>query len=99
MIVLHAVSYFNDVGTMVGELPVAHKLATCRPTAAQRRYALVDAVGTSNWLQASVHEHVQRTCNAIQQELTPLCNAITTRIASIQSQIASDRRRELQRSL
>lgn len=99
MIVLHAVSYFNDVGTMVGELPVAHKSATCRPTAAQRRYALVDAVGTSNRLQASVHEHVQRTCDAIQQELTPLCNAITTRIASIQSQIASDGRRELQRSL
>ena len=99
MIALHAVSYFNDVGTMVGELPIAHKLETCRPAAAQRPYALVDAVGTSNRIQASVHEHVERTCTAIQQELTPLRDAITTRIDSIQSQIAADRTRELQRSL
>ena len=99
MIALHAVSYFSDVGTMVAELPIAHKVEIGRPRTAQRRHALLDAVKKSNRLRASVHEQVARTCNAIQHELTPLCAAITPRIASIQSQIASERARELQRSL
>jgi len=99
IIALHAVSYFNDVGTMVAELPIAHSLEARRPPAAQRRYALVDAAGTSHLLRASIHEHVERTCNAIQHELAPLRHAITTRIASIQSRIASERTRDVQRSL
>ena len=99
MVALHTVAYLNDVGSVVADQPVAHVVDVGRPRAEQRRYAIVDALRTSDTLRAAVREHIENTCASIERDLRPLRNAISTRIAGIRSHVASERADEVQRSL
>jgi superfamily II DNA or RNA helicase len=98
MVALHTVAYLNDVGLMIAHQPVAHVVRVSRRPG-QRRYAIVDAIRTSDALRASVRKQAEATCSAIEDDLTPLRRAIATRIAGIRSQVASERACEVQRSL
>src|SRR5688572_13211657 len=88
MAVLHSVTYFNDVGSVVADQPIAHVVDVSRPSAGERRYAIVDVIRTSDTLRAAVRKRARETCTSIELELTPLRNAISTRIGSIRSQVA-----------
>ena len=99
MVALHTVTYLNDTGSVVGQQPVAHAVEISRPRPAQRRYGMVDAIGTSDALRASVRKHAEETCASIERDLTPLRNAVSTRIGAIRALVASERACEIQRSL
>jgi superfamily II DNA or RNA helicase len=99
MAALHTVTYFNDVGSVVADQPIAHIVEVSRPRAGQRRYAIVDAIRTSDTLRTAVRKRARETCVSIELDLTPVRNAISARIASIRSQVASERARGVQRSL
>ena len=99
MVALHTVAYLNDAGLVAAHQPVAHAVEVCLPRARQRQDAIVDAIRTSDTLRAAVRKHAEETCASIEGDLTPLRSAISTRIASIRSQVASERGCEVQRSL
>jgi superfamily II DNA or RNA helicase len=99
MVALHTVAYLNDAGAMVAHQPVAHIMTVSRPRAGQRRHAIVDGMRTSNTLRTAVRNCAEKTCAAIERDLTPLRDALSNRIACIRSQAASERAREVQRSL
>jgi hypothetical protein len=84
---------------VVADQPVAHVVELSRPHAGHRRRAIVDAMRTSDALRARVRQHAAKTCVSIERDLTPLRSAISTRIARIRSQVASERACEIQRSL
>jgi superfamily II DNA or RNA helicase len=99
MTALHTVAYLNDAGSLVAQQPVAHVVEVSRPRAGQRRDAIVDALRTSGTLRAFVRTHAEEASASLERDLTPLGNAVSTRVASIRSQVASERAREVQRSL
>ena len=99
MVVLHTVAYVNECGSLVAEQPCAHAVDVGGPRTAHRRRVSANAIRKSSRLGAAVRSHIEQRCSVIEHELAPLRHAISKRTAAIRSQIASQREREVQRSL
>ena len=82
-IAVHRTTFINTFGTVVAEYPAAHS---------------VDRE-SSGGLDTAIEEFTREQCTDINRELTPLRLAIADRISRIQSLIAGERERMIQRSL
>src|SRR5687768_10079234 len=82
-IAVHRTTFMNAFGTVIGEYPSAHSVD--RDSAAR--------------LDTAMHAFIRQQCTDIDRELTPVRSAIADRISRIQSLIAGERERLIQRSL
>lgn len=99
IVVLHTVAYVNDCGSLVAEQACAHVMDVGHTRTHHRRHVLAKAIATSSRLGQAVRAHVEERCCLIERELAPLRHAMSMRTAAIRSQVASQRAREVQRSL
>lgn len=95
---VHSIVCANEAGAIVAELACAHAV-TADYCAAEDHGRTFKEIARSPSLGSALRAHTLALCGAVTGDLTPLRDAVASRIAAIRSRVANQRTRDVQPSL